>query len=153
MDDLRELYQQMILDHQRKPRNFRAIEDAERSADGFNPLCGDRIHVDLRVAGDGRIEDVAFTGSGCAICTASASMMTESMRGKNETEAETLFEGFHRLLTSDEPPTDARDASGLGKLAVFAGVREFPVRVKCATLPWHTLHAALRGRNQPVSTE
>jgi nitrogen fixation NifU-like protein len=150
-DDLRELYQQVILDHQRSPRNFRSISNPAKSADGFNALCGDRIHVELAFDAEGRLEDVAFTGTGCAICTASASLMTDSLKGKRPEEAEALFEGFHRLLTTDDPAGDTNSA--LGKLAVFSGVREFPVRVKCATLPWHTFHAALHGQDEPVSTE
>lgn len=150
-DDLRELYQQVILDHQRSPRNFRSIPNASRSADGYNALCGDRIHVDLSLDAEGRLDDVAFTGSGCAICTASASLMTDSLKGKRPEEAEELFEGFHQLLTSDAEEIDTNTA--LGKLTVFSGVREFPVRVKCATLPWHTFHAALHGEDEPVSTE
>ncbi len=147
MSDLRELYQETILGHSKKPRNFRKLEDATRSLEGYNPLCGDRITVYVKLA-DGRVQDIAFQGSGCAISTASASMMTESLKGKTLDEAEALFRGFHDLLTG-KPGDEAR----LGKLAVFAGVREFPVRVKCATLAWHTFHAALEGKEQPVSTE
>jgi nitrogen fixation NifU-like protein len=145
--DLQELYQEVILDHNRRPRNFRTIADA-RKAEGYNPLCGDRLTVYLRVQ-DGRIADASFEGSGCAISKASASMMTESVKGKTLEEAEDLFQRFHRLITRapDEPVDD------LGKLSVFAGVRQFPVRVKCASLPWHTLRAAAEARPDQVSTE
>jgi nitrogen fixation NifU-like protein len=150
MSELRELYQQVILDHNRKPRNFRALPAANRRAEGDNPLCGDRISVDLKVA-DGVIRDVGFQGSGCAISRAAASMMTESVKGKTEDEADALFERVHRMLTGDGQAAAA--AQALGKLAVFAGVREFPSRIKCVTLPWHTLHAALVGQFETVSTE
>jgi nitrogen fixation NifU-like protein len=149
-EELRELYQEVILDHSKKPRNARPIEGA-RTAEGFNPLCGDRgtVFVELQ---DGLVKDAAFVGSGCSISTASASMMTESVKGKTAAEAEALFERFHALITA--PPDRAReDATDLGKLAVFAGVSEFPMRVKCAALPWHTLRAALAGAQDPVSTE
>jgi nitrogen fixation NifU-like protein len=149
-ENLRELYQAVILDHQKKPRNRRAMPDANRSADGHNPLCGDRVHVYLKLE-DGIVKDVSFEGVGCAISTASASMMTEALKGKKQAEAEALFKGFHTMLTGD--PSQRGDASGLGKLAVFAGVREFPVRVKCATLAWHTFEAALHGEEKTVSTE
>jgi nitrogen fixation NifU-like protein len=149
--ELRELYQQTILDHHRKPRNLRGLPDADRRAEGFNPLCGDRVSVELKLGPDGRYADVAFTGSGCAICTASASMMTECLRGRTPAEAEALFDGFHRLVTGETEPGAAAEA--LGKLTVFAGVREFPVRVKCATLPWHTFHAAASGSGGAVTTE
>jgi nitrogen fixation NifU-like protein len=138
MADLRELYQETILDHNKHPRNFRRIEPASHHAHGYNPLCGDRVDVYLSVE-DGVVSDVAFEGDGCAISTASASIMTETLKGRSLAEAQALFEHFHRLLTSNtEIPLE------LGKLAVLAGVREFPTRVKCATLPWHTLQAALR---------
>lgn len=149
MSELRELYQQVILDHHRKPRNFRALESANRTAEGDNPLCGDRITVSLRVE-DGVIKDAAFQGEGCAISRASASIMTGSVIGKPETEAEALFRRVRAMLTGEVNGDAARD---LGKLAVFAGVREFPSRIKCATLAWHTLDAALRGAAEPVSTE
>jgi nitrogen fixation NifU-like protein len=144
---LQELYQEVILDHNRRPRNFRTIEHG-RHAEGYNPLCGDRVTVYLRVEGD-RIQDASFQGSGCAISKASASLMTDSVKGKTIEEAEALFERFHRLITrsADEPADD------LGKLSVFAGVREFPARIKCASLPWHTLRAAAEARNDVVSTE
>jgi nitrogen fixation protein NifU and related proteins len=146
MGDLRELYQEVILDHSKKPRNFRKMEAADRRAEGFNPLCGDRVTVFLKLE-DGRIRDISFQGSGCAISTASASMMTEGLKGKTLPEAEHLFSGFHDLLTGK------RSAADLGKLAVFSGVCEFPIRVKCATLAWHTLRAALQEAAEPVSTE
>jgi len=149
--ELRDLYQQVILDHHRRPRNFHPVPGADRAAEGYNPLCGDRVKVELKTGADGRYEDVGFTGTGCAICTASASMMTETLKGRTREEAETLFQGFHRLLTGADDPAEAQER--LGKLAVFAGVREFPVRVKCATLPWHTFHAAAQGKSEAVSTE
>ena len=148
--DLRELYQSVILDHHRRPRNFRRLGDADHSAEGNNPLCGDRVSVDLKLDGD-VIRDIGFVGSGCAISTASASMMTEALKGKTRAEAEALFERFHEVLTGDGEL--AAEGAALGKLAALAGVREFPVRVKCATLPWHTFRAALRGEAEPVSTE
>jgi nitrogen fixation NifU-like protein len=150
MSDLRDLYQEVILDHSKRPRNFRELPDANRKAEGYNPLCGDRETVYLRLA-DNVLEEVSFKGTGCAISTASASMMTESLKGKTRREAETLFERFHGLITGKEPPKS--DGAELGKLAVFSGVREYPVRVKCATLPWHTLKAALDGDASVVSTE
>jgi nitrogen fixation protein NifU and related proteins len=147
ISDLSDLYQEVIIDHSRKPRNFRRLADANRTAQGHNPLCGDRITVDLKLQQD-QVMDLGFQGMGCAICTASASLMTESVKGKTVEEAEQLFENFHDLITTDKPA-----ASNLGKLAVFSGVREYPVRAKCATLAWHTLRAALRGADTPVSTE
>jgi nitrogen fixation protein NifU and related proteins len=148
MPDLRDLYQEVILDHSKHPRNFRKPEGANRHAEGYNPLCGDKVTVYLAI-GDGRVQDAAFQGSGCAISTASASMMTERLRGQTVEDAEALFARFHELLTSpDVPPTPAPE---LGKLAAFAGVREFPMRVKCATLAWHTLRRALdEGREEAV---
>ena len=150
MSDIRELYQELILDHYRSPRNFRKLEGANRSADGYNPLCGDRVTIYLIVEGD-LVKDIGFEGSGCAICTASTSMMTEMLKGRSVEDVERLFGEFHDLVTGDvgEEP----DASGLGKLAAFAGVREYPVRVKCATLPWHTVHAAVQSKNETVTTE
>ncbi len=148
--ELRELYQTTILDHNKKPRNFRQPEDANRRAEGVNPLCGDQVTVFLTVT-DGRVEDAGFQGSGCAISRAAASLMTEAVKGKPVAEAQALFERFQGLVTSD--PRAEPDLAELGKLAVFAGVREFPVRVKCATLPWHTLHAAIEQRDEPVKTE
>ena len=147
MSDLRELYQQTILDHHRKPRNFRPLEAANRRAEGFNPLCGDQITLALRVE-DGVIRDAAFQGSGCAIAKAAASMLTGSVIGLRPEEAERLFRRVHAMLTGE-----ANGAADLGKLAVFAGVREFPGRVKCVTRAWHTLRAALAGAATPVSTE
>jgi nitrogen fixation NifU-like protein len=148
--DLRELYQSVILDHYKKPRNFHKLTGANRSAEGYNPLCGDRVSVYLELEGD-VVRDVSFVGSGCAICTASASLMTESLKGKTRAEAEALLGRFHELLTATEEPGEG-EGPALGKLEVFAGVREFPIRVKCATLPWHTFRAALEGQAE-VSTE
>jgi nitrogen fixation protein NifU and related proteins len=148
MSDLRELYQQVILDHNRKPRNFRTLPDANRTSEGFNPLCGDQIKLYLKVE-DGLIKEAAFQGAGCAISKASASMMTASVVGKPVAEAEALFHRVHAMLTEESNG----GAGELGKLAIFAGVREFPSRIKCATLAWHTLLAALRGAAEPVSTE
>jgi nitrogen fixation NifU-like protein len=148
MSDLRDLYQEVILDHYRKPRNFRKLEDATRQQEGHNPLCGDKVTVYLRLE-DGVVRDLCFQSTGCAISTASASMMTEALKGKTLAEAESLFHNFRDLVTGK---IDA-DSATVGKLAVFAGVREYPVRVKCASLPWHTLHAALEGAKEPVSTE
>lgn len=150
MSDLRELYQEVILDHNRRPRNFRVIAGANRHAEGYNPLCGDRLTLYLQVEGE-RITDASFEGSGCAISKASASMMTESVKGKTVAEAEALFKRFHRMVTT--PPDAPADAEGLGKLAVFAGVREFPVRVKCASLAWHTMKSAVEAKDEVVSTE
>ena len=150
MSELRELYQQVILDHNRKPRNFRVLEDANRRAEGYNPLCGDQITLYLKVE-DGLIKDAAFQGTGCAISRAAASMMTASVIGKPEAEAEALFHRVHAMLTAET--NGAAAGNGLGKLAVFAGVREFPSRIKCATLAWHTLQAALTGSTEAVSTE
>jgi nitrogen fixation NifU-like protein len=150
MSELRDLYQETILDHSKSPRNFHELEGADASADGHNPLCGDRIRLFVKIDGD-RIEKVSFTGSGCAISTASASMMAEALEGKTIEESDELFRAFHELLARDGNVDEA--AGRLGKLIVFSGVREFPMRVKCATLPWHTLTAALRRQNDPVSTE
>lgn len=150
MTDLRELYQQIILDHNRAPRNFGALAGANRSANGHNPLCGDKLSVNALVDEDGVIQDIRFEGSGCAISKASASLMTESIKGKTVSEAETLFGVFHDMVTGRGTPPDAKQ---LGKLRAFAGVREFPARVKCASLSWHTLHAALSDVNESVTTE
>jgi nitrogen fixation NifU-like protein len=150
MSDLRELYQEVILDHSRRPRNFGAPQEATCFAQGHNPLCGDRLTVYVRLANE-TIRDVRFEGSGCAISTASASLMTETLRGKTRADAEALFERFHSAVTA--APDAEVDLEGLGKLAVLAGVREYPVRVKCASLAWHTLRAALRGQADPVTTE
>ena len=146
--ELRELYQQVILDHNKKPRNFHVLEGANRTAEGYNPLCGDQITLYLRLE-DGVVKDAAFQGKGCAISKASASMMTAAVIGKPLDEVESLFQRLHTMLTGET----GASGDGLGKLAVFAGVREFPSRVKCATLAWHTLHAALSGAAAPVSTE
>ena len=149
--DLRDLYQEVILDHSKRPRNFHAMAKADRQAEGYNPLCGDRETVYLDLDGD-VVKDVSFQGAGCAISTASASMMTETVKGKTRAEADALFARFHDLITGKAEAGSAASPE-LGKLAVFSGVREYPVRVKCATLPWHTLKAALAGENAPVSTE
>ena len=150
MNHLRELYQEVILDHSKRPRNFHAMEEANRKANGTNPLCGDRATVYLRVEGD-VVKDVSFEGAGCSISTASASMMTDALKGKTVAEAKALFERFHELVTAD-PSRTATASAELGKLAVFAGVHEFPVRVKCASLAWHTMKAALEGGDR-ASTE
>lgn len=147
MSGLRDLYQEVILDHNKRPRNFRVIEQASHRAEGFNPLCGDRVTVYLNIQ-DGVIQDLAFQGSGCAISTASASLMTDALKGKPIAEVESLFQDFHNAVTGngDFP-------RGLGKLAVLAGVRDYPSRVKCATLAWHALRAALEQRTETVATE
>lgn len=151
MSDMRELYQEVILDHHKHPRNFGRLARANRHAEGFNPLCGDRITVYAWVEGEA-IRDLSFEGSGCAICMASASVMTDELVGQSIDAAESLYIRFHDLVTGES--AKAPDAEALGKLAVFMGVREFPVRVKCATLPWHALRAALKeGEKAPVSTE
>lgn len=151
MSELMDLYQEVILDHNKQPRNFGPLTDPDRYAEGNNPLCGDELQVYLKMDGD-RIEAIRFEGAGCAISTASASLMTEAIQGKTVAEVEELFRGFHELLTGD-PSVTAKAGSELGKLEVFSGVREFPVRVKCATLAWHTLQAALKGKTSTVSTE
>ncbi len=148
-DDLRELYQEVILDHGRRPRNLREIPGATRKAEGYNPLCGDRATVYVEVDGD-VVKDASFVGRGCSISTASASMMTEAVKGKTVAEAEALFETFHALVTGAAAPEGGPD---VGKLAVFSGVSEFPARVKCASLAWHTLRSALAGEAAPVTTE
>ncbi|MFH1573142.1 MAG: Fe-S cluster assembly sulfur transfer protein SufU [Acidobacteriota bacterium] len=148
MSDLRELYQQVILDHHKRPKNFRRIDEANHTAQGFNPLCGDKISLYLVLDGD-VVRDVAFEGSGCAISTASASMMTEALKGKRVEEIEAIFEAFHEMVMGSREP----NPDSLGKLAVFTGVREFPLRVKCATLAWHTMMAALQGKTETVVTE
>ena len=150
MAELGELYQELILEHARAPRNYRELASAHHKAEGFNPLCGDRFTVYVQIEGD-TIRDIAFQGSGCAISKASASMMTQSVKGKTEREAEELFVRFHNLVTGRNSVED--DDAGLGKLSVFSGVAQFPVRVKCATLAWHTLRAALQGSQTAVSTE
>ena len=148
MSDLRDLYQEVILDHNRSPRNFGRLEDADLHADGHNPLCGDKLSITLKLDGD-RVADLRFEGSGCAISKASASLMTEGVKGRTLDELRRLFDRFHRLVTDQE----AGDDAGLGKLAVFAGVRDYPARVKCAILAWHTLRAAVDDRHEVVSTE
>jgi nitrogen fixation NifU-like protein len=150
MSELTDLYQQVILDHNRRPRNFRKIERASRTAEGFNPLCGDHLTLYMQMDGD-VITDISFEGSGCAISKAAASMMTDAVKGKSKAEAEELFHKVHQMLTGQ--PGDPFDAEELGKLAVFAGVCEFPARVKCASLAWHTMHTALEGENQIATTE
>ena len=150
VSDLRELYQELILDRNRKPRNFGPLSEANRSARGVNPLCGDRITVHLRMDDD-RVEDVRFEGSGCAISIASASVMTESLKGQTASGAMALFERFHRMVAEDGD--GACGDPDMGKLAAFSGVRDYPARVKCATLAWHALRAALEGGARAVSTE
>ena len=142
-----DLYQDLILDHSKRPRNCHAMDDATRNAEGYNPLCGDKLKLYVKMDGD-VVKDVSFVGSGCAISTASASLMTESLKGKTRDEALKLLEKFHDLLTTDTPVT-----KDLGKLVVFCGVRDYPARVKCATLAWHTLKSALNGAAEPVTTE
>ena len=150
MSDLRELYQQVILDHTKRPRNFHEMENASRHAQGYNPLCGDRVTVYLMIDGD-TITDVSFTGSGCAICTSSASMMTQFIKGKTVEQAKETFVKFRDMVTGSVEADDVMDQ--LDKLVVFAGVREFPIRVKCATLPWHTVKQAMGDNGSVVSTE
>jgi nitrogen fixation NifU-like protein len=149
MSELSELYQQVILDHNKKPRNFRRMEDANRHAEGYNPLCGDQLTVYLQLE-DEVVRDVSFEGSGCAISKAAASMMTQSVKGKTKQEAETLFGEFHRMVTGELD--EGAETQHLGRLTIFAGVRDFPARVKCASLAWHTMHAALNGQGA-TSTE
>jgi nitrogen fixation NifU-like protein len=148
-DDLRDLYQEVIVDHSKRPRNFRALGAAAKQAHGYNPLCGDKVTVYVDLDGD-VVKDVTFQGSGCAISTAAASVMTEALKGKSRAEADAMFETFHDLVTKGPQPGAA---DGLGKLAVFAGVSEFPSRVKCAVLAWHTFRAALEDRGELVKTE
>jgi nitrogen fixation NifU-like protein len=150
MADLSDLYQQIIIEHNRSPRNFKVLPDATGTAEGDNPLCGDRIIVYVKLDGDS-VADIGFQGKGCAISQASASLMTGAVKGKPVAEAERLFQAFHAMVTSD--PTKTPDTSALGKLAAFAGVRQFPARVKCANLAWHTLHAILARSAESVSTE
>ncbi len=149
MSELRELYQEVILDHNKSPRNFKKLEMANRVAEGHNPLCGDEVTVYLQVAGD-RIEDIAFQGHGCAISKASASMMTSDLKGKTAEEAESLFQDVHNMLTGEGGPPDTER---LGRLTALAGVREFPTRVKCATLAWHTMKGALHGDETVVFSD
>jgi len=151
MSDLRDLYQEMILDHGKNPRNFGELAGANRRAYGYNPLCGDRVKVFVRVDGDGRIHEVGFEGTGCAISTASASLMTSAVKGKTIEQARRIFDEFRELVTGDAE--DDPDLEKLGKLAVFSGVSEFPSRVKCATLAWHTLQTALANIDETASTE
>ena len=150
MTELNDLYQQVILDHNKRPRNYKKLENATNESEGFNPLCGDRIHIYVQLDGD-TVQDISFEGSGCAISKASASMLTETVKGKTRSEIQELFVKVHNMLTA--PLQVEVDTNGLGKLAVFSGVREFPVRVKCATLAWHTLNASLQGKSEAVSTE
>ncbi|MDA1312411.1 MAG: SUF system NifU family Fe-S cluster assembly protein [Acidobacteria bacterium] len=149
--DLQDLYQDLIIDHSKRPRNFGPMENPDYTADGFNPLCGDKLKLFLKVE-DGVIKDVKFVGAGCAISTASASVMTDVLKGQTVTQAENLFETFHYMITGPKDPQH-HAGEGLGKLAVFAGVSEFPARVKCATLAWHTLKSALAGSHDATSTE
>lgn len=149
MDELRELYQQVILDHNKNPKNFRKLESATHSSEGYNPLCGDRIQLYLIIKDD-VIADIGFEGSGCAISKASASVMTAEIKGKSVAEAKALFQRFKLLLTDENSQGTIAE---LGRLAVFSGVREFPVRIKCAALAWHTLMAAMEDRTNSVSTE
>ncbi len=151
MDDLRDLYQTVILDHNKAPRNFGNLEDADRSASGNNPLCGDKLVLQLKLDASDRVTEIRFSGMGCAISTASASLMTEFARGKTKAEILETKEHFHDLLTSSS--SEQVDTADLGKLAVFSGVREFPARVKCATLAWHTVEAALNDSGEEASTE
>jgi nitrogen fixation protein NifU and related proteins len=148
MSALKDLYQETIIDHSKRPRNKAVLEQPTHSAEGHNPLCGDQVTIQLKIEDD-RIAAIAFQGAGCAISTASASLMTEALKGKTVEEAKVAFEKFHSLLTEE----GSQAATELGKLTVFCGVREYPMRVKCATLVWHTLCAALKGEHQPVSTE
>src|SRR6185503_12218081 len=149
MSELSELYQQVILDHNKKPRNFRKLESATHTAEGHNPLCGDQLTVYLDLKGD-EVKDIAFEGSGCAISKAAASMMTQAVKGKSKEQAEELFHEFHSMVTGELD--EETEENKLGNLKIFAGVRDFPVRVKCATLPWHTMHAALNKQDR-ASTE
>src|SRR5678816_1417270 len=149
MSELSELYQQVILDHNKKPRNFRKLENANHTAEGYNPLCGDQLTIYLALEND-LVKEVGFEGSGCAISKAAASMMTQAVKGKSKEQAENLFQEFHSMVTGEL--NEETEENHLGNLKIFAGVREFPVRVKCATLPWHTLHAALNREGQ-ISTE
>lgn len=151
MFDLKDLYQEVIVDHNRSPRNFGDIADADRTVEGYNPLCGDKLNLYIKYDDSGeRINDLKFDGSGCAISVASASLMTEALKGKTRKEAESIFHDFHELLTARELPEDLEK---LSKLAALAGVRDYPTRIKCATLCWHTLHSALEGKSEPVTTE
>lgn len=146
-DDLHDLYQQVILDHSRSPRNFHKLDNANRSAEGRNPLCGDQVTIFLRMEGD-IVQDISFVGSGCAISKASASLLTDSLKGKTKQQVKHLFSKVHDMVT-----TGRVDGAEIGKLAVFAGVHKFPARVKCAILPWHAIIAAVEGNAEPVTTE
>lgn len=146
---MRDLYQEVILEHNKRPRNFRVIPDADAKVEGFNPLCGDRLTLYLRFEGD-KVADVAFQGNGCAISTSSASLMTDAVKGKSKADAEKVFNAFHRLITRDGPAPAKEE---IGKLAVFSGVGEFPARVKCAMLCWHTMRQGLHGESGNVTTE
>ena len=154
MSELTDLYQELILDHNRRPRNRGALDQPDHAAEGFNPLCGDRVLIEVNVR-EGVIDDVRFDGKGCAISTASASLMSEAVKGKTLVAARRLFDQFHEMLTNDDggAPGDKSYGDGLGKLEAFAGVRRFPTRVKCATLAWHTLTAAIDGDDAIVTTE
>ncbi|MCA9755703.1 MAG: SUF system NifU family Fe-S cluster assembly protein [Candidatus Eisenbacteria bacterium] len=149
MSELRELYQELVLDHGKHPRNFHGMEDADRQSVGYNPLCGDKLTLYLKLEGD-TVKDVSFQGAGCAISTASASLLTETLKGRTRAEVDQVIREFIHMLTEGSPDDDVEH---LGKLVVFQGVREFPVRVKCATLAWRTLEAALHGQDEPVTTE
>jgi len=149
MTDLQDLYQELILDHGRRPRNFKILEGASGTAEGYNPLCGDKVKIYVKMDDD-IVKDLSFEGAGCAISTASASIMTETLKGKTRAQAEELFHTFHDLVTGQQAQLDAPE---LGKLAVFSGVSEFPIRVKCATLAWHTLRAAINREGKIISTE
>ena len=149
MFDLKDLYQEVIVDHNRSPRNFGKLDNADKTLEGFNPLCGDRLTLYLKL-NDNQIDDISFDGNGCAISVASASLMTEAMKGKSVTEAEDIFNEFHDLVTASDTEIDL---DSMGKLAALAGVRDYPARVKCATLCWHTLNAAIHGDETPVTTE
>lgn len=149
MSELSELYQQVILDHNKKPRNFKQLEGANRSAEGFNPLCGDQLTVYMLME-ESVVSDLSFVGTGCAISKAAASMMTQAIKGKTREEARILFDEFHRMVTGELD--EESEPNGLGRLTIFAGVRDYPARVKCASLPWHTMHAALEGEEM-VTTE
>jgi nitrogen fixation protein NifU and related proteins len=151
MFDLKDLYQEVIVDHNRNPRNFRKMQDADRVVEGFNPLCGDHLNLYLKLDQD-QIADLSFDGSGCAISVASASLMTDALKGKKVADAESVFNEFHNMVT-DNKLHDAEEIEHLGKLAALLGVKDYPARVKCATLCWHTLHTALEGKEKTVSTE
>jgi nitrogen fixation NifU-like protein len=148
MSELSELYQQVILDHNKKPRNFHALEGANRVSEGFNPLCGDHLTVYM-LMDDGIVRDLSFVGTGCAISKAAASMMTQAVKGKTREEAQALFDEFHRMVTGELD--ESAEPNGLGRLTIFAGVRDYPARVKCASLPWHTMHAALVGEESATT--